>query len=83
MLAMCLYTPTAMKTTNGMHVVIVLLAGGQIGFLYHWSKLWLLMIITFYHYFCTTNWVSHWLRTPKRNDHNLINSPLIILAGWC
>jgi hypothetical protein len=51
MLAMCLYTPTAMKTTHGMHVVTVLLAGGRIGFLYHWSKLRLLMIITFCHYF--------------------------------
>jgi hypothetical protein len=39
MLAMCLYTSTAVKTAHGMHVVTVLLAGGQIGFLYLYSKL--------------------------------------------
>jgi hypothetical protein len=62
MLAMCLYTPTAVKTAHGMHVVTVLLTGGQIGFLYLRRQA---AAIDAYHLlslFYTANWLSRWLR---------------------
>jgi hypothetical protein len=37
-LAVCLYTSTAVLTAHDMHVVTVLLTGGQIGFLYLWRQ---------------------------------------------
>jgi hypothetical protein len=62
MLAMCLYTPTAVKTAHGMHVVTVLLTGGQIGFLYLWRQATAVGDYHLWSLFCTANWISRWLR---------------------
>jgi hypothetical protein len=61
-LAMCLYTSTDVKTAHDMHVVTVLLTGGQIGFLYLWRQATVVDDYHLWSLFCTANWISHWLR---------------------